>query len=163
MPMWQRCLELRVCAWPDNNALLSNRKKLRGSCVPHVARFNDVTADQTCGKLNMWQTRCLNPLPLILKPPPPVECWLFHKQFDPSFHWLLDIHNETFLRSLLASSIYCPLHASFFLSRISRQTYVATRTFPWKICGIRGGLRAAGGPSRFGGLTFNLLAPGLIF
>ena len=117
--MWQRCFELRVCKWPDYNALLSNRKKLCGSCVPYVARFNDVTADQTWGKLNMWQTGCMCPLPLILKPP--VECWLFHKHFDPSYHCLLATHQK-FLRSLLASSIYCPLHASFFLSRMSRQT-----------------------------------------
>jgi hypothetical protein len=117
-----------------------------------LARFKDVTADQTWDKLNMWQTRCLSPIPLALKPP--IECWLFHKHFDLNFHWLLPTHNETFLRSQLASSIYCPRHASFFLSRMSRQTYVATRIFHWEIWRISlKKIGTAEGPSRFGDVT----------
>jgi hypothetical protein len=105
--------------------IYSKEAAFRTWCVSTMLPLSKLEADWPCGK------QCLNPLPSTVKPP--VEYSLFYKHSDPALQWRLSVYNEKFLRSVIAPSISRPLCAYYFLSRTSRQTYVATRIFHRKI------------------------------
>jgi hypothetical protein len=77
MSMWLHSFEGWVCAWPRCYALSSSQHRVKGSCIPHIIRFNDEKGVQTWDRPTKWQTSCLSPLPFaISQATNPIESFL---------------------------------------------------------------------------------------